>query len=195
LTESPNPALQAFAPDEASPLRDRVRIWPLLTAAGSLIAFGIFQSYSPLAVVFFIPLVGIVGLVALVLAAMAAASSRWWGAASTMILPVIIAATIGNSPTILSPFARFGDYLHLEINRASYEAKIETFKQPVGQRYYDVIWDGFLGNLTILIYDETDRIADSITAEDEQRMGLFATKCAGRVTHITGHYYRCDLSL
>jgi len=89
------------------------------------------------------------------------------------------------------PLNRAADYIHLGITIAA----IQLSSNPDKNSFADYDWSvGFAGGpATFLIHDPTDEIALPLPlhknpADDENG---FAEMCAGKATHLLGHYYVC----
>jgi hypothetical protein len=117
---------------------------------------------------------------------------RWKNSVSIVLTPVISGLTMY---LLHDPIMFSCDFFHLLIEKPAYEREIEGLSAPPGSRITNWDWSfGLAGSgATVLIYDETDLISQPFGKQSSSMKAYagWAEPCAGKVEHISGHYYLC----
>jgi hypothetical protein len=151
-------------------------------------------------------LCGLPGVVSFVLIPMTALGAPLVGAGLTVIalvvalrrrprmaVSILIAVLL---PALLwKPITWAADYVHLALTVWTGAGQIGRSSRPDGSPFAVYDWSVGLagGQNTFLIYDVTDEIALPLKLHKRpiaSEQG-FGEDCAGRVTHLRGHYYVC----
>ena len=110
-----------------------------------------------------------------------------------MACSILIAALL---PVFLwKPVTWTADCMHLALTVWTGAGQLGRSSKPDGRPFAVYDWSvGFAGGPnTFLIYDMTDEIAlpPNLHKQPIESEGGFGEYCAGKVTHLLGHYYVC----
>jgi hypothetical protein len=125
----------------------------------------------------------------LAICAIFAYRQHWRGLLSIAVIPFVVLL-------LQQPIVTCSDYIHLLIYESTYAKEIAAGGMPEGERFAAFDWSiGFAGsNNRFVIFDESDGIASARLVQSKAlTQSGFAESCAGKVRHIRGHYYLCEL--
>jgi hypothetical protein len=181
-----------FNPTLARHPTDSWAVWPAFTTLAIALTVAILSGLPGIVSFVLIPLTvlgaPLVG-VGLIVIALVVAVRRRPRMAVSMLIAVLL-------PVLLwKPCTWAADYVHLALTVWTGAGQLGRSSRPGGSPFAVYDWSVGLagGPNTFLIYDVTDEIALPLTLHKQpiaSEQG-FGEDCAGKVTHLLGHYYVC----
>jgi hypothetical protein len=169
-----------------------------LTILGIFLASGVADSFLPVAgpLIFLFWLSGFFLILVFALIRMVGAlrGSGLRGLAACAVYCAIGVGAFWQWQRLLAASVYFGDYVHFQVSRSSYEKQVSATPTSDGLRFVRFDWGGFMLNPIEVVYDESDEVAlqeDQRSEAWKERVGIRSEYygCSFGALPLAKHYY------